>query len=541
MEEAFSLFQWPFYLAYTDDDGEEYPIKSEADLTEAIGYFVSGDDDHSIRGSDRGVSLPVQKITVRVEVVVEYDGPSLSDTSSIASLSLSSESGWSGVTRSSARSGAASFVSRETDSWSVVSRDHGVPANAGLNTSHGASAAAASTSSLGHRTYSHGFADPPADAMAAIRVSTSSGHFHIPPTPEPNQSARRRPMLSPHTASGSPGLLRPISSSSSPSAASPLAVSPISPISPSETAMPLREGPPPPPPSMLSQSELGSRWLREQSQLASRVPVRAVRRYDSDNESLSDEEDMGEIALVRDERGREWFLHFQLTPGYYYSYQSTDAASLWSRSDETSSTSRGRPLSRLSEASGATASPPHTPELQDGPHGPPMLAPDCSACGIRLDYMRYVCTTCGEADMWTVNAVKAPFVPRIASEHDSDSEGTAWGFAARAASTSSGSDGQTVHNALLGRADSDAASNGSASSPDGLHPVEVEGPDGFEAAPRGYELCANCIEAHGIAHSKAAARAARQRRAGHIRHAFREKIWSTEGWVDVGELKTTSA
>jgi hypothetical protein len=56
---------------------------------------------------------------------------------------------------------------------------------------------------------------------------------------------------------------------------------------------------------MLSQSELGSRWLREQSQLASRVPVRAVRRYDSDNESLSDEEDIGEIALVRDERGRE--------------------------------------------------------------------------------------------------------------------------------------------------------------------------------------------------------------------------------------------
>jgi hypothetical protein len=107
-------------------------------------------------------------------------------------------------------------------------------------------------------------------------------------------------------------------------------------------------------------------------------------------------------------------------------------------------------------------------------------------------------------------------------------------MAARA--SSSGSDGQTVHNGLLGRADSDAASNGSAASPDSLRPIDVAGPDGFEAAPRGYELCANCIEGHGIAHSKAAARTARQRRAGHIRHAFREKIWGTEGWVDVGEL-----
>ncbi|BEJ13657.1 hypothetical protein CspHIS471_0308310 [Cutaneotrichosporon sp. HIS471] len=525
VEEAFSLSQYPFYLVYTDDDGEEYPIKSEADFTEAIGYFVSGDDDHSIRGSDRGIAFPAQKITMRVEVVVEYDGPSLSDTSSIASLSLSmsSESGWSGVTRSSVRSGSASFVSREgTDSWSVVSRDRGVLADAGLNTSYGSSAtAAASSSSLGHRTYSLGFAEPPVDAMAAVRVSTTGGSFHIPPAPEPNPSARRRPMLSSHSANGSSSLLRPTSSSVSPSAVSPLTVSPISPISAAETAMPLREGPPPPPPSMLSQSELGSRWLREQSQLASRVPVHAVRRYDSDNESLSDEEDIGELALVRDERGR-----------YYYSYQSTDAASLWSRSDETS-TSRERPLSRLSEASGATASPPLTAELQDVPHGPPMLAPDCSACGIRLDYMRYVCTTCGEGDMWTVNAVKAPFVPRIASEHESGSDGTAWAMATRAASTSSGSDGQTVHNGRLGRAASDAASHGSATSPDSLQPVETEGPDGFEAAPRGYELCANCIEAHGITHSKAASRAARRRRAGHIRHAFREKIWGTEGWVDV--------
>ncbi|CAK9783383.1 unnamed protein product [Cutaneotrichosporon oleaginosum] len=353
VEEIFLLSQCPFHLKYTDDDGEDFPIKTEEDLAEAISYFASGDDDYSIRGSDGSgarLAMQSQKVTMKVYIVVEYNA-SLSDSGSINS-SFSDDTLSS---RSASRGGAPSQASGDqTDSC--------------------------------------------------------------------------------------------------------------------------------------------------------------------DNESLSEEEDIGEIALVR-ERGRP-----------YYLYQSADAASLYSRSDETS-TSRGRPLSRLSEASGTTSSLPRTPECHDGPHRPPMLAPDCSACGVRLDYMRYVCTTCGEGDMWTVNAVKAPFVPRIASEHESDSEGTAWGMARDSAS--SGSDVQTVHNGLMGRADSDAASNGSAASPDSLQVLDIAGPDGFEAAPRGYELCANCIEAHGITHSKAAARAARQRRVGHIRHAFREKIWSLEGWVDV--------
>lgn len=319
MEECFSLSQWPFYLAYVDDDGEEYPIKTEADLTEAIAYFVSGDDDHSIRTGSEGVGArlahPAPKITMRVDVVVEYDGPSLSDTSSIASLSLSSENSWSsGLTRSSAASGSVggSFITRDSygaDSASLASRD-----GPDVNTSYRANAAAAaSATSLGHRfnvldrTYSPGFPEPPTDSLAAIRLSNpATGHFHIPPPAELDPSARRRPMLSPHSASSAQNLLRPSSSGSSPSA-----VSPISPISPSETTMPLKDGPPLPPPSLLSQSELGSLWLREQSQLASRVPLRAVRRYDSDNESLSDEEDIGDIALVRDERGRA-FLNMAL-------------------------------------------------------------------------------------------------------------------------------------------------------------------------------------------------------------------------------------
>lgn len=56
---------------------------------------------------------------------------------------------------------------------------------------------------------------------------------------------------------------------------------------------------------LLANSELGSRWLREQSQLATRPGrARPGPQYDSD-ESQSDEESLGDIALVRDARGRE--------------------------------------------------------------------------------------------------------------------------------------------------------------------------------------------------------------------------------------------
>lgn len=58
--------------------------------------------------------------------------------------------------------------------------------------------------------------------------------------------------------------------------------------------------------------------------------------------------------------------------------------------------------------------------------------------------------------------------------------------------------------------------------------------------PRGYELCPSCIESHGVEHSKQAARDARRLgrrvRGGPLRHTFREKIWGTGGWQDVGEL-----
>jgi hypothetical protein len=183
------------------------------------------------------------------------------------------------------------------------------------------------------------------------------------------------------------------------------------------------------------------------------------------------------------------------------------------------------------------------------PAAPPVLAPDCSACGARLDYMRYICQTCGEGGMWKENAHgKAVFVPpRVPSDSDFSDESsvsTEWAHLrsddSASGSRDPGSTGsQTVYNHTRSRSGSMVTNasrgslhvaNGSASSPTSIHqrwgsgPTPPDSPTSAHAdlpdaltgtrpaRPRGYELCAACVEVHGIAHSKAAAKAERAER-----------------------------
>jgi hypothetical protein len=64
-------------------------ITTETDLTEAIQYFQAGGDDppaSSAASILSGRSFGSKKINLRVTVTVDYDGPSLSDTSSLVSM-----------------------------------------------------------------------------------------------------------------------------------------------------------------------------------------------------------------------------------------------------------------------------------------------------------------------------------------------------------------------------------------------------------------------------------------------------------------------
>ncbi|GBE89623.1 hypothetical protein BKA93DRAFT_759516 [Sparassis latifolia] len=88
VEECFSLSATSYAITYTDDDGEVTDISTESDLTEAIRYFHPANEEpiSSAASILSGRSFNKGKITVRVRITVEYDGPSLSDTSSLVSL-----------------------------------------------------------------------------------------------------------------------------------------------------------------------------------------------------------------------------------------------------------------------------------------------------------------------------------------------------------------------------------------------------------------------------------------------------------------------
>ncbi|WWC91357.1 uncharacterized protein L201_006300 [Kwoniella dendrophila CBS 6074] len=528
VEECFNLSASPFSLAYTDDDGEEFSLRTETDLTEAIGYFVSGDDDAAMSnhsGSSSGQMMypfSARKITIRLDVLVEYDGPSLSDTSSVSSFRTST-----GSLLESERDGKTSQGSWSSDNYeeSLTSRRSSSGFGTLRQNSEPVSVAGRRTSTI--------------QQMSSLDLN------------DKNRYAPRSDTVTPKNVS--------IHSSGSSNKTSQPHLPPILTGPESDPA-----------PSLLTHTDLGTRWLREQSSLAARklgpAPRQRAKRssYDSDEDSYgSDEESPGDIALVRDARGR-----------YYYSYQ-TDASSHSSHSEADHNEYGAGPSHRLSGFHSEitlSTSPPKTPHPSElpfepvriaEPTGPPILAPDCSACGIRLDYMRYVCQTCGEGDFWKEDALgKAAFIPpRLPSETDlsdgSSSEVTEWAAGP-----------QTVYNLGNPRTRSSSSSTddssgslqanfGGQSSPTtatyryGNGPTLPDSPTSSNEdlisnrsiKLRGYELCAGCIEVHGIAHTKSAAQLARQelihferrrrRQTGDSRHTFREKIWAAEGWVDL--------
>ncbi|KAH8998274.1 hypothetical protein EDB86DRAFT_3076119 [Lactarius hatsudake] len=93
IEKNFSLSAHHFTIQWKDHDGEKNYIRDEVSLDEAIEYYHLGDEG-SVRSPGSAFasrsSSRHHKITMFVQVCVEYDGPSLSDTSSLASIEVDS-------------------------------------------------------------------------------------------------------------------------------------------------------------------------------------------------------------------------------------------------------------------------------------------------------------------------------------------------------------------------------------------------------------------------------------------------------------------
>jgi hypothetical protein len=415
-------------------------------LTEAIQYFQAGNDDpptSSTASILSGRSFGSRKITLRVHITVDYDGPSLSDTSSLASMDEYKDRSGSQLSLSFSPPGS---VDLDDDSVTVSSRDAGVPSRIDnqhfgisetLNTSrdgHSAAWELQTSSSFVHSADSgvaRGLSGPTqhsSETVGKTRGNPFTDHY-APPSmsryPEGPSAVFERLKLQEAANEHSPHLKHDRSASKG--------------------------------------EDRGAAWLRDQNARTIKSMLGVLPEpSEFDGASLSIEQESqvdelgGDLALHRDPRGK-----------YYYSYTSAsssaprseggllegqshdsgyeDGPSITSETEEASmadfnSHAKSRPTSMqltwlasqqksFTEENISRKSPPPSsysrllphsscsdplPTLREDPQVDSDIPPevlqflpvgippsetltDCSECGVLLDSIRYVCSACGES------------------------------------------------------------------------------------------------------------------------------------------------
>ncbi|KAI0629363.1 hypothetical protein C8Q77DRAFT_1143553 [Trametes polyzona] len=572
VEKIYGLNSTSFAITYVDDDTETIYIQSEADLTEAINYFKVGDDAplSSAASILSGRSFRQSRITLKVNIVVDYDGISLSDTGSLVSLEEYRNRNGSGFSLSH-----SSIPPRELedDAMTVSSKDVGSKYDPFLG--------------KGPRTIVAGPSrEPLIEPTDNWEVATISS------APRTTSSQRSRDMMSPERA---------------------LARYPEDPSS-VLAMLKLEEERQGVSPGQLNgastfETERGANWLREQS-------AHFTTTLNGDGMSMSEFslEDNMSLELEKNQHGN---YRYTLTgsSGSAASqsardYITDDGASavvndaFESVADPSEKRLDSRPTSmqttqfthphRVSNpflgpgenqsVSSDFIHPDIPPEVlsflkPEAPLQPPPDPTNCSKCGVVLDMIKYVCSTCGEKKPpgavmaeWTgdpkgkTRAVdihrEATYPPFYGSP--SNSSWTVVGSGSGSSGSSGGSDHPSRSMSM-----SDSTLNVAAKPlpaiprgpPGGVNAhtqprptLRVPGMD--YRAPQGYELCSNCVQAYGVQHSlefsatpgsspgpgtspEDAERAlSRWRRTapsqkGVLRHAYIEKSWTHNGWEDV--------
>jgi hypothetical protein len=553
VEQCFALSHSMYLIAYKDDDGETYEIGSEPDLTEAIQYFQAGGDDPPVSSrSSLGsiTSFGPRKITLRVHISVEYDGPSLSDTSSLASLEEyksrnGSQTSFSFGSPSVVDDDAATISSRDmVPSVAYDSHPHGLAAPSNHNLSGGSSWSGGPAGKGGSQPWSHSDTALGTDpALKDLEGKSANGGYPSDPAAVFERLKLEEAFNDDTSSVGA-----------------------------------------------IDQRGLdrGVAWLEEQKnrafqKLVGMLPEPSV---DSGNEGQLG----GDLALERNPRGQ-----------YYYSYTATGSSSASHVQDDGGSIdidaaiheegpiSKPRPTSRQinwvasQQASAAEraskpshrapASEPAIPEhaiprelLQflPIPTPDPELLTDCSQCGVLLDSMRYVCFTCGEkppksevdkgkgkVDPYSNDTFSYPPKPNRYSMEPSSPAYSSSSHTFFDSNQSLYSPQSPTHKPLPLIPNADP------------HPT-LSVPSYSSSV--GYELCYGCIESAGVTHAieaglalgasptvpnmspsspEDAQRALQWRRSaprqkGQLRHAYQEKIWGHTGWEDVGMLSNQS-
>ncbi|KAL4078724.1 hypothetical protein V8B97DRAFT_1933072 [Scleroderma yunnanense] len=572
IEQCFSLYATSYVISYRDDDGEVTDITTESDLTEAIQYFQAGSDDPPLSSAASilsGRSFGSKRITLRVLITVDYDGPSLSDTSSLASLdeykgrnASSSELSWPSA------SGPGGTGQIDDDSVTVSSRDNSGPfGNAAVQLPRDAT-----TIHNYHTERRDPFAIPETDEDD---VKDSMDERNLPDDSDPFADHPVGPDANGHRDDADHISEMLHIRECSRTLPSHLHSRDLSSFSEALN---------------LSAQDRGAAWLRDQNARTIRAMLGATPEpSDADSTSMSlplpDERIQeggmgGDLALQRDQRGK-----------YYYSYTGGSSTTHdsgyedgFSYKDEPepcagSSSGHVRPSSRQLSwlasqqrppdelSAGGSISDSHSYIVNDIPpevlsfitttSPPPGSLTTCSECGVLLDAIRYVCATCGEKEPASCSAYPIKLHPDPCHDSEKDLHPVytyppSTHLTPQLSSSPSLLDTQTLVGSSHTRNEQHKP----------LPPLPAPStltPHGSRelrsvSENSGYELCSGCIESAGIYHalrestertdniglqptSPEAAlslwRRSAPRHKGQLRHAYFEKVWSPRGWEDV--------
>lgn len=406
MEQCFSLYAASYAIAYKDDDGEISTIVTDDDLMEAIQYFQAGDDAPMSSAASilSGRSFGARKITLRVNITVDYDGPSLSDTSSLASLE--EFKGRNGSQQSF--SFGTPSVDLDDDSVTVSSRDPGTS-----SARNGRSFGSSLKSIAKQRSF----------------VSSNQRSKFAPEQSNNGQSQQESSLAESQSRGGPTAAFN--DNESATAAAERFPADPSAVFERLKLAETMRDDSSSVDFDSLAASERGAAWLRDQNERTIRSMLGALPEpSESDGASLSlgSQEDSlgGDLALERDQRGK-----------YYYTYTAGSASQFQGSGDEEGQSGnadnevyaqsmrgprptsmqlkwlaahqqvdttevRKRNFDLQSTSIQEEANDQHYPIDKDLLPFLPVPGPareiltDCSICGILLDSIRYVCSTCGE-------------------------------------------------------------------------------------------------------------------------------------------------
>ncbi|KAI0306089.1 hypothetical protein B0F90DRAFT_1695946 [Multifurca ochricompacta] len=358
IEKRFALTALPFTIQWEDQDGEQIDILNELTLDEAIDYYNSGDavsiaSSGSVFGS-RGSSRH-HKITMQVQIRVDYDGPSLSDTSSLASR----EEGSPERIQLHLASGELESFPQDDDAMTVSSKD-----------THGLSRQGRTDSSLFKRLLNGG--PRSGGSSTQSRSSLKPSRSRIFNFGSRTQSAEEG-------ATGRKTDERQLTGRGSDSPTDteraypddPLAVFERLKLEEERGTFPSYERP-------MLQTDIGKAWLQDQRTLRVKATIAVPAPSISDDTfslitdtPFSDADPDMDISLQKDERGK-----------YYYNYKGSSS----------SESAGGLEYEVVVNGSQSTDN--------DAGFLPEFLVPenvtDCSECGRVLDQIKYVCTTCGE-------------------------------------------------------------------------------------------------------------------------------------------------